>query len=188
MRGGATGARVGSPGVRDGGEISDPTDSSGLSGLPPGAEQRRSDGLISIGYGSFLGLPPDVADRITRYNAAINDGQSPGPFIEFAQTGFQGIIRQPTTFQVGEGGFPEEVIVRPRRLGSLFEGGTDEDAGEAEGRRGDLNVRISIDLRGATGISASEVADATVEKLLDAVRDDLRYGEARQIIREEVID
>ena len=94
------------------------------------------------------------------------------------QTGLFATVRRPTVIQAGEGGFPEDVLIRPHRQGGI--------PGGSEGSRIEITIVNQISV--GPGTDPEEVANAVADRTLERFREDLRFGESRVIIREEILD
>ena len=96
------------------------------------------------------------------------------------QTGLFATVRQPTVVRAGEGGFAEDVLIRPHRQGGLAEGG---------GLTINITNQFIIGGAGTEGsVDPREIADAATERMIEVLNEQLRFGEARLIVREDVLD
>ena len=103
-----------------------------------------------------------------------------------AQTGLFTTVRQPTLIRTGEGGFPEDVLIRPHRQGGIAGG----EGGNGGGGGGGVTINITNQfVIGDRNIGdATELAAEATEHMIEVLNEQLRFGEARIIIKDEILE
>ena len=102
------------------------------------------------------------------------------------QTGLFTTVRQPTIIRAGEGGFAEDVLIRPHRQGGL--GGGEGSEGMGAGAGVTINITNQFVIGDRNIGDAEELASEITEKMVTTINEQLRFGEARVIIKDEILE
>ena len=127
-------------------------------------------------------------ERAARTPFLFSHPSSPPPLPNAvpAQTGLFTTVRQPTLIRTGEGGFPEDVLIRPHRQGGIAGG----EGGNGGGGGGGVTINITNQfVIGDRNIGdATELAAEATEHMIEVLNEQLRFGEARIIIKDEILE
>ena len=102
------------------------------------------------------------------------------------QTGLFTTVRQPTIIRAGEGGFAEDVLIRPHRQGGL--GGGEGSEGLGAGAGATINITNQFMIGDRNIGDAEALASEITEKMVETLNEQLRFGEARVIIKDEILE
>ena len=136
------------------------------------AANRRKNDLSS---GSSL--HPIIA-ALLGLSSSSRQGDTP---VVGGQTGLFTTVRQPTIIRAGEGGFAEDVLIRPHRQGGMG-GGEGSEAGVT------INITNQFVIGDRNIGDAEELASEITEKMVTTINEQLRFGEARVIIKDEILE
>ena len=136
------------------------------------AANRRKNDLSS---GSSL--HPIIA-ALLGLSSSSRQGDTP---VVGGQTGLFTTVRQPTIIRAGEGGFAEDVLIRPHRQGGMG-GGEGSEAGVT------INITNQFVIGDSNIGDAEALASEITEKMVTTINEQLRFGEARVIIKDEILE
>ena len=105
-----------------------------------------------------------------------------------AQTGLFTTVRQPTLIRTGEGGFAEDVLIRPHRQGGIAGGGGEGSEGLGTGAGVTINITNQFVIGDRNIGDTEELASEITEKMVATINEQLRFGEARVIIKDEILE